>query len=679
MDWSTRVAISAVLVGILGWGSVAHARTVMPQDPMPWVIESAEYTGKITEQIARIRAILEIRVIRDGWTEVPLPLQGVTMTNVELVRKSSDAHLAHRGGQYVFTSSKKGTYKVKLEFSIRLAQDSQHEGVTFSIPQASFSTLTLTVPRKDVELRESEQLYVERRPDGKGGGVILTARLAATDRIDVRWSTKPATPVKVEPILYGEVHTLAVLEEQLAHLTSIIDYRITQGETRELTVQLPKTFQVLNVRGAGIEEWRIVEQSEGNLLEVKLNFTLKDAGYRLAIEGEQALQAEQTSYPLPEIILVGAKQERGQLAVATSDSLEVTAGALEGLTRIDVKEVSDTLRSNTVFPILLAFRYHQHPYQASLNVTRYEDLAVLNAIAEAGELVTIVSRQGELLTRAAYAIRANKKQFLGVVLPDGSTLWSCIVDGRSVKPVEGTNGQLLVPLATTKGAEQPILVELVYFEQRPAFSRVGTVKLNGPILDVPTTIANWLVYTPKQMKFLRVSGNLEKGASALAFIEEPLTQVAIASAPATGGWLARKPMAPVPAAEPVGSYDSLVALEGKVEDRSNPAQNIAASATRHAEVAYKRMAATGGGRDRVTQEVIGDMVERIQEAGIFPLKIRLPKAGTVHRFNRLMTAQEALELDALFVNLPTMVWPFAGIGLLLLSSSGAFLWRFWKP
>jgi hypothetical protein len=44
-----------------------------------------------------------------------------------------------------------------------------------------------------------------------------------------------------------------------------------------------------------------------------------------------------------------------------------------------------------------------------------------------------------------------------------------------------------------------------------------------------------------------------------------------------------------------------------------------------------------------------------------------------------MTAPEALELDALFVNLPTTVLPFAGMGLLLLSSGGAFLWRFWRP
>ena len=71
---------------------------------------------------------------------------------------------------------------------------------------------------------------------------------------------------------------------------------------------------------------------------------------------------------------------------------------------------------------------------------------------------------------------------------------------------------------------------------------------------------------------------------------------------------------------------------------------------------------------------------RMQEAGILPLKIRLPKSGTMHSFNRLMTAQEALELNAVFVNLPTVTFPLAGIGLLLLGSFSGLAWlRLFRP
>ena len=64
-----------------------------------------------------------------------------------------------------------------------------------------------------------------------------------------------------------------------------------------------------------------------------------------------------------------------------------------------------------------------------------------------------------------------------------------------------------------------------------------------------------------------------------------------------------------------------------------------------------------------------------KDAGILPLKIRLPKAGDVYRFNRLMTAEDALTLDATFVRLPTNWIALAGIGLLLVGGAGVMTLR----
>lgn len=702
MNRSTKARTSWVgvlVIGVWGLAGTAQATVRLPASPVLWVIESAAYTGTITEQIARVHALFTIEVTQDGWIQVPLTLTGGTITKAELIRKSPNAYIVPDSGspgQYVLTASRKGTYKVRVEFSTKLSQDSQYEGVVFSIPQASFSTLSLTVPRKDVELRDADRLYVERRVDDKRG-VTLEANLASAQRVDIRWSTKPAAPVKIEPMLYGDVSTLAVLENQLARLASVIDYRIAQGEIKAFTVRLPKTVQVLNVRGAGIEDWHVTEQPEANALEVTLSFTLKDNTYRLSIEGEESLQAQQATYALPEITLVGVKQERGQLAVVTEGSLEVAPDQIEGLTRIDVKEISDTLKTSSVFPIVMAFRYHQHPYHASLTITQHDDLPVLNAIAEQGELITILSGEGELLTRAAYAVRANKKQFLGVVLPEGATLWSCIVDGRSVKPVKGETGQLLVPMVAASGGDRAVIVELVYFEHGPRLARLGSLQLHGPVLDIPTTIANWLVYTPGHVKFLRTSGNLEQGGSAYAFVEDPFGDVPAAFAGGVGDNLKRiaKVSDKFEAARPntrlremrrdVTAYAEERGSEASLEleiNKSAPGDEPSGAFKQHSGVrsAFVRSAGVVAGQSTATESSLVDINQRMQEAGILPLKIRLPKSGTIHRFNRLMTAQEALELQATYVNLPTTILPFAflGLGLLLVSSGGVAVMRFRK-
>ena len=71
-------------------------------------------------------------------------------------------------------------------------------------------------------------------------------------------------------------------------------------------------------------------------------------------------------------------------------------------------------------------------------------------------------------------------------------------------------------------------------------------------------------------------------------------------------------------------------------------------------------------REDARFEAAAKVFAPLQETGILPLKIRLPKSGNVYRFNRLMTTQEALTLDATFVHLPMPWVPFAVLGLLVL-------------
>ena len=695
--WRTVGAIVAV-VG--GWAPLAFATSVAPGEPMPWVIEAADYTGDIKDQIVRMEARYTIRVIRDGWTEVPLALQGATVTAVKLEKKSAEAHIIPRGNAYVLATSRKGTYKVLVKCSNLLAQDSQFEGLSLGIPRATFSTMRLFVPRKDVELRPADQLYVESEPDAGRSGVALTARLGAADRIELRWRTKPTAPARVEPVIYGEMHTVVTIEEQLARLMSIIEYRVAQGETKELHVRLPMGVNVLNVRGAGIEDWRVTDSPDSKTLTVTLGMVLKDAAYRLIVEGEQTIEGQSTSYTLPELQLIGVKQERGYLAVSRAGSIELAPQDVEGINRVDVKELPDPLRSVMGSAATLAFKYHQHPYRVALALTRHEDHPVLAAIAERGELATVISQQGELLTRATYFIKANKKQFLEALLPEGATLWSCIVDGKSVKPVQGAEKRLLIPLDTAPETAEAVSVELVYFERRTELTRIGHLMLQGPILDVPTTIANWSVYAPKEVKFLKVSGNLERGAAPFEFLDEPFVQLA-----AVDGNVQYEPdYGEAPATQPASntrvrlqdatkraarslsffSYEKSAVL-GQLRESSDSLGGAFSEGDKPSNVAnrYTGVGAAAGGPDVSAgrsdderfREVIGHLAGRLQETGILPLKIRLPKSGSVYHFNRLMTTQDALTLDATFVHL-RMPWvPFTAFGMLMVPIGGLLVYR----
>ena len=58
-------------------------------------------------------------------------------------------------------------------------------------------------------------------------------------------------------------------------------------------------------------------------------------------------------------------------------------------------------------------------------------------------------------------------------------------------------------------------------------------------------------------------------------------------------------------------------------------------------------------------------IAQLQETGVLPLTIRIPRSGVMHQFNRVMAAQDALELTATFVHVPSWATG-AGFGILCL-------------
>ncbi|OGX40723.1 MAG: hypothetical protein A3C53_03900 [Omnitrophica WOR_2 bacterium RIFCSPHIGHO2_02_FULL_68_15] len=664
--------------------ATAGASIARPSPVSAWMIESADYHGEIAGQIVRLEARYTIRLIQDGWVQIPLGIEGATITDVQLEKKSGEAHLVPQGGAYTLAASRKGVYKIRVSFSTRLTQDSQSEGVAFRIPQATFSTMTLTVPRKEVTLRPADQLYVDVRPAGPEGGVRLTARLGAGEHVDLRWATEPAAPVKLIPLIpvvYGEVKTLVTLEDQLALLTSLIDYRIAQGETKAFQIQVPSSLTISRIRGANIEDWHLTETGQDKLLTVTLATPLKDVTYRLIVEAEATRDTKASSFSVPALQLLGVKQERGYLAVGRTGNIEVSPESSTGVTRIDVRELPEAFASVSATPAVLGFRYQQHPYTMVLSVIRHQDHPVLSAIVEHAHLATVFSRQGEAISRAAYIVKANKQQFLQVTLPEQATLWSCIVAGESVKPVEGTGGALLVPLPGSYDSSQPVPVELVYFEHRPTFTGVGTLRLEGPSLDAPVTIANWTLYMPGGVRFLRVGGNLERGTAPAEFLADPFqSPPELAAAVDTAGAMRKERYA--------AHLERLQRIERAFQvsrDSSNEDGQLILRQSVHNKTGKGAAPQTELGQadpslvSRPVPDAKGleEFERSLQETGVMPLKIQLPKSGTAYHFNRLITTQDALALEGTFVHLRIPSWLLlAAVGLVIAPLGVAGVGRF---
>jgi hypothetical protein len=199
----------------------------------------------------------------------------------------------------------------------------------------------------------------------------------------------------------------------------------------------------------------------------------------------------------------------------------------------------------------------------------------------------LLSEDGKTLAQARYAVRNNQRAFMAVRLPEGATLWSASVAGRSVRPGKSADGALLLPLQKGKAGEEApaFAVEVSYFGRSARWAAKGREEVTLPAVDLPVSKSGLEVrHSPR----FRVTGI--PGAFRPASFEAPSAAV-----------LADLPETPPPAPPPP------------------PKAAMGAEAAKSAGAAQEQQA----------------LIDRFQEgrarrvAGVLPVRVPFPEVGPV--------------------------------------------------
>ena len=194
----------------------------------------------------------------------------------------------------------------------------------------------------------------------------------------------------------------------------------------------------------------------------------------------------------------------------TAASLKLTPAApADPLRRVDEAELSESDRALCTRPLLLAYKYTGGDYQHSAQVTRFEELPVLDAVADRTELTTVLTEEGQMLTQASFMVKNNEKQFQKFKLPKGAEFWSSYVNGQPAKP-ERDGDWLLVPLPRDANRDQAFAVDIVYAQKIDLKSSLfpRRVELAAPLTDIPNTYAEWQLFVPVSQRLSGFDGNM---------------------------------------------------------------------------------------------------------------------------------------------------------------------------
>ncbi len=404
----------------------------------------------------------------------------------------------------------------------------------------SFGARVLGARKIDVQLEQAHRDFPEQitvLPLTLAGGTNVTTQLGAASSPGIRLKTARVSDMREVPVstlagrqdellafaseqtawllelaaeklparVVAEVFNLITIGDGLVGGSATVRYGIINQGVQQFRVAVPLHWKNVEFIGSNIRR----KEQQTNVWTI----TLQDkawGGYTLVLTYDYQFDPKGSTLDLAGAHPLEVERETGSLGLMTAANLKLTPAApSEPLRRVDESELSESDRALCTRPLLLAYRYTGSSYRHTVEITRFEELPVLDAVADRIELTTVLTEEGQLLTQSSFMVKNNEKQFQKFKLPRNSEFWSSYVNGQPAKP-ERDGDWLLVPLPRDVNRDQAFAVDIVHAQKvdlkTSLFPR--RVELAAPLTDIPNTYAEWQLFVPVSQRLSGFRGNM---------------------------------------------------------------------------------------------------------------------------------------------------------------------------
>jgi len=310
---------------------------------------------------------------------------------------------------------------------------------------------------------------------------------------------------KLAARVVADVFNLVTIGDGLVGGSATIRYGLVSQGVQEFKVRVPANCKNVEFTGPNI---RRKEQSS-DVWTIGLQDKVW-GGYTLVVTYDYQFDAKGATLPVGGIHAVEVERETGSIAVTTAASLQLaTQNVGDTLRRVDESELSAADRSLVTRAVVLAWQYSGDQYDLNVDVKRFAEERVLEAVADRTQITSVLTEAGEMLTQASFMVKNNEKQFQRFQLPRDAKLWGCYVNGQPAKP-EQDGDWVMVSLPRDVNRDQAFAVDIMYAQTNGALA--GTfgkkLELNAPRTDVPNTYAEWQIFVPPTLRLSDFGGSM---------------------------------------------------------------------------------------------------------------------------------------------------------------------------
>ncbi len=627
-----------------------------------FLLTSATYHAKVEKEATEVSANFNIEVLprsgRKDFVLVPLLRKEVALKTLMLDGK--DALLTEKNGYHSVAVAQEGSHKATALFTIATDLKRGPQSISFPVPRTPILRLNLEIPLPSIQPEISSATSIKRIE--REGRTIIEAVLSPTENVHVAWSRIIPEAEKGPPKIYADLGQLLSIEDDALRVHTTASINVLQNTVTGITLRVPDKYQILDVMGQVVGDWKEKEVKGQKTLDVSLK-TPRQGRFDFVIRAERIFEdgtvvADFNGFAVPSSI-----REKGFIAVEMKGSAEAKVTEAVGLDRASFSELPPQLLSHSVKPLIFAYKYLRHPYRMVLDISKHKELPVISTVVDSASGITLFTEDGKLVHRLTYTVRNTWKQFMEVTLPKDAELWGTYVGGKSVKPTKNEKEKILIPLNRSQSSEgglAPFDVELIYFQKAEKFRWFGIKKSSFAIPDLMMSRVIWSIYLPFDYSFVHFGGSMEKEKIARGI--SPL--LGVGKRMVDYNELNRQyRSAPGVAVPNLGAKG-----EGEV-DKKKQARSLLEN--------QRALQSEFGRNMAVGQEVIADQLSRemsfsakLEEVavsggmttGVMPIRVQVPTIGQVYRFAKQIVSDEPLIVEVTYIK----DTPFTIIKLIIL-------------
>lgn len=311
----------------------------------------------------------------------------------------------------------------------------------------------------------------------------------------------------VSATIRSEVLQKVDLSEGMLQCTAFIRYKIDHAGSKTFVIQAPEPGISLTVTGDDIAKVNETDKKKGEWI-VELRNKVENS-YTMIVRYQIPGDAGKNTVKILPLRTLDVESQKGYLVVMSGGRVQVKpTGSLPGLKVENSRSIPGYFGAGNLADAIYCYRTISGDYELNLSAIRHNTAEVLPAHIQNVNMVSVLTVNGEVLTKVELGMMVGKLSHLELTLPDKeASLWTAFVKGKAAA-VSRVDDKYRIALGEPIEGEITE-VEFVYASCVSPGWISGKQLFEGPRFNLPLHNLEWNFYVQPGRRYHAFGGTMQ--------------------------------------------------------------------------------------------------------------------------------------------------------------------------